>query len=126
MTVRQTIDIPANREVNIRLVVPETVPCGKQDVILEFPQKAETDTTGKPDVFDEAARRLGYKDDLDYLRSNSPKTIKEAEAEAERKFKDRKGKSFFDRFYGILEGEEAYGDGMEYQRMMRDEWSHRN
>jgi hypothetical protein len=39
MTMRQTIDIPANREVHIRLVVPETVPCGKREVILDFPQE---------------------------------------------------------------------------------------
>jgi hypothetical protein len=37
MTIEQTINIPANREVTIRLVVPETVPCGKQAVILDFP-----------------------------------------------------------------------------------------
>ncbi|GHU62823.1 hypothetical protein FACS189445_5970 [Spirochaetia bacterium] len=37
MTIEQTIDIPANREVTIRLVVPESVPCGKQAVILDFP-----------------------------------------------------------------------------------------
>jgi hypothetical protein len=70
-------------------------------------------------VFDQAARLLGYKDDLDYLRSNSPKTIAEAEVEAERKFKNRK--SIYE-FYGILKGEDAYGDGMEYQKKMRDEW----
>jgi hypothetical protein len=42
---RQTIDIPPNREVTVRLVVPETVPCGKRDVILEFP----TDPASKAD-----------------------------------------------------------------------------
>ncbi|GHV78015.1 hypothetical protein AGMMS49942_28360 [Spirochaetia bacterium] len=42
MTIEQTIDIPVNREVTIRLVVPETVPCGKRAVILEFPTEAES------------------------------------------------------------------------------------
>ncbi|GHU51109.1 hypothetical protein FACS1894200_11000 [Spirochaetia bacterium] len=74
------------------------------------------------DMFDQAARLIGYKDHLDYLRANTPKTIEEAKAEAKRKFNDRKGESFFDRFYGILEGDDTYGDGMEYQKKMRSEW----
>ena len=44
MTVRKTIDIPPNREVYIKLVVPESVPCGKRDLILEFPQEPEVRT----------------------------------------------------------------------------------
>lgn len=36
---RQTIDIPANRKVHFDFVVPETVPCGKREVILDFPQE---------------------------------------------------------------------------------------
>ncbi|GHU49243.1 hypothetical protein FACS1894200_07700 [Spirochaetia bacterium] len=39
MTVRQTIDIPANREVHLDFVVPETVPCGRRDIIMDFPQE---------------------------------------------------------------------------------------
>ncbi|GHV79308.1 hypothetical protein AGMMS49944_10990 [Spirochaetia bacterium] len=39
MTLRQTIDIPASRKVHFDLVVPETVPCGRTEVILDFPQK---------------------------------------------------------------------------------------
>ncbi|GHU88463.1 hypothetical protein FACS189476_05590 [Spirochaetia bacterium] len=39
MTMRQTIDIPANRKVHFDLVVPETIPCGKREVILDFPQE---------------------------------------------------------------------------------------
>jgi hypothetical protein len=37
--VRTTIEIPASRKVHFDLVVPETVPCGKREVILDFPQK---------------------------------------------------------------------------------------
>jgi predicted CopG family antitoxin len=73
------------------------------------------------DKFDVAARSISYKDHSDYLRANTPRTIEEAEAEAERKYNDPNRKPF-SRFYGILEGDEAYGDGMEYQRKMRDEW----
>ncbi|GHV76681.1 hypothetical protein AGMMS49942_15020 [Spirochaetia bacterium] len=44
MTLRQTIDIPASRKVHdepngsLDLVVPETVSCGRTEVILDFPQ----------------------------------------------------------------------------------------
>jgi hypothetical protein len=41
MTLRQTVDIPANRKVHFDLVVPESVPCGITDVILEFPHEPE-------------------------------------------------------------------------------------
>jgi hypothetical protein len=82
----------------------------------------KTETLSTKEVFDEAARLLGYKDDMDYLMSNSPATIEEAHAEAARKRKTRK--SIYE-YYGCLKGEDCYGDGMEYQRMMRDEWAHR-
>ena len=50
MTIQQTIDIPANREVTIRLVVPETVPCGRQAVILDFPAVPPPVERKKPPV----------------------------------------------------------------------------
>ncbi|GHU49774.1 hypothetical protein FACS1894200_08800 [Spirochaetia bacterium] len=87
----------------------------------DIPEAPEVLST--KEMFDEVARRLGYKDHLDYLRANSPATIEEAKAEAARKRKTRK--SIYEH-YGCLKGEDIYGDGMEYQRMMRDEWSHRN
>jgi hypothetical protein len=46
MTIRKTIDIPANREVHFDLVVPDSVPCGRTDVILNFYQGASK--SGKP------------------------------------------------------------------------------
>jgi hypothetical protein len=123
VTIEQTIDIPANREVHIHLVVPDTVPCGRTNVILEFPQGP--DTIEKPNVFDEAARLNGYKDHADYLRANTPATIEEAIAQAQAKLADPEHKNFFKKYYGCLAGEDVYSDGMEYQRKMRDEWSHR-
>jgi hypothetical protein len=36
MTIRKTIDIPANRKVHFDLVLPDSVPCGRIDVILNF------------------------------------------------------------------------------------------
>jgi hypothetical protein len=46
MTIRKTIDIPANRKVHFDLVVPDSVPCGKMDVILNFDQRQPN--VGKP------------------------------------------------------------------------------
>ncbi|GHU46904.1 hypothetical protein FACS1894200_01420 [Spirochaetia bacterium] len=63
---------------------------------------------------------------MDYLRANTAATIEEAIAEAERKFNAPENKNWFEKYYGILAGDEAYGDGMEYQRRMRDEWCDRD
>jgi hypothetical protein len=50
---RQTIEIPADRKVHLDLVVPDTVPCGKQNVILDFPDPppAKPDTAAKHEEF---------------------------------------------------------------------------
>jgi hypothetical protein len=40
MTIRKAIDIPANREVHFDLVLLDSVPCGRIDVILNFHPKA--------------------------------------------------------------------------------------
>jgi hypothetical protein len=46
MTIRKTIDIPANREVHFDFVAPDSVPCGRVDVILRFDQRPAN--SGKP------------------------------------------------------------------------------
>jgi histidinol-phosphate/aromatic aminotransferase/cobyric acid decarboxylase-like protein len=43
MTIRQTVDIPANRKVRFDVDLPETVPCGKAQVVLHFPSVAQQD-----------------------------------------------------------------------------------
>jgi hypothetical protein len=85
-----------------------------------FPQKA-VEASPSQKMFDEVACSIGYKDHLDYLRANTSATLEEAEADAERKFNDPNRKSIYE-FYGCLKGEDCYGDGMEYQKMMRNEW----
>ncbi|GHV28833.1 hypothetical protein AGMMS4952_13490 [Spirochaetia bacterium] len=131
MPIQQTIDIPAHpkgEDLRLTIDVPREVPAGP--VILTFtpaPAK-EPEPTLEPEGITEsekldiAARMIGYQDHGDFLRRNSPRTIEEAVAEQERKSKDPKNKNRFNKFYGILEGDAAYGDGMEYQRKMRDEW----
>ncbi|GHV81231.1 hypothetical protein AGMMS49944_30220 [Spirochaetia bacterium] len=124
MPIQKTIENPASRRITVD--VPGEIPVGP--VILTFTpapspaKEPEPEARSSKEMFDEVARRLGYKDDLDYLEANSPTTLEEIEAEAERKFKTRK--SIYE-YYGCLKGEDIYGDGMEYQRMMRDEWAHR-
>jgi hypothetical protein len=126
MPIQKTVENPASRRITVD--VPGEIPVGP--VILTFTptnKKPEADqrpveTCSTKEMFDEVAHRLGYQDHLDYLQANSPATIEEAKAEAARKRKTRK--SIYEH-YGCLKGEDIYGDGMEYQRMMRDEWSHR-
>jgi hypothetical protein len=98
MTMRQTIDIPANREVNIHLVVPATVPCGKTDVILDFP---------------ETQRAMPTVEEL----------IKEAEDRAARERET--GYSTFGSFKGCLKDSPCFAGrtGEEIQRELRDEWN---
>jgi hypothetical protein len=36
MTIQQTIDVPANRKVHFDIILPEGVPCGQTEVILDF------------------------------------------------------------------------------------------
>jgi hypothetical protein len=74
----------------------------------------------EPNTFDTAATALGYRDHLDYLRANTPATIEEAAARARAKLADPDHKNFFKRHFGAVQG--VYGNGMDYQRKMRDEW----
>ena len=104
MTIRQTIEIPANRNVHIDLVVPDNMPCGKTEVTLIFPQKNE---------FDPLLPRESYH------------TIEEAIAAAERRrIAAETDPSVYSlaRFHGILKDSVwGEGDATEYIRAMRDE-----
>jgi hypothetical protein len=92
MTVEQIVDIPASRR--IALEVPRTVPVGK--TILSFtPISAQT-------------------------ANASPRTTAEARQMAAAKAADPNRKPF-SRHFGTL-SPDAYGDGVAYQRAIRDEW----
>jgi hypothetical protein len=60
MTMRQTIEIPANRKVHFDLVVPESVPCGKRDVILDFPLEPEIRQTNVRNLHDDWRSLYGF------------------------------------------------------------------
>jgi hypothetical protein len=108
MTIQQTIDIPANREVTIRLVVPETVPCGKRDLILEFPetqravdQRAVSDMPTIADLKREAAEKAERRRTDPVYRAEVAEILRD-----------------------LQDGGPIFGgrDGMDVQREMRDEW----
>jgi hypothetical protein len=117
MPIQKTIETPANYRVSVD--APREMPVGP--IIHPF-APAPAEKTAEANKWDAAARALGYKDQRDYLRANTPATIEEAEAQAQAKLDDPDHVNFFKRYYGALEGEEAYGDGAEYQRKMRSEW----
>ena len=93
MTVEQIVEIPTNRR--IALEVPRTVPVGK--TILSF----------TPVSVSRAA-------------DASPRTTAEARQMAAAKAADPNRKPF-SRHFGTL-SPDAYGDGVAYQRAIRDEW----
>jgi hypothetical protein len=93
MTIEQTVDIPANRL--ITLEVPKTVPVGK--TILSF---TPVSVSQSADI--------------------SPRTTAEARQMAAAKAADPNRKPF-SRHFGTL-SPSAYGDGVAYQRAIRDEW----
>ncbi|MDR0709240.1 MAG: hypothetical protein LBF77_04135 [Spirochaetaceae bacterium] len=121
MTMHKTIEKPAGRRINITLDIPGEIPLGLPLVLTyTFTPVPNTGQTEAPDKFDAAARSCGYQDHLDYLGANTPVTIEEAIAQARAKLADPRHRNFFRRHYGAVQG--VYGDGMEYQRTIRDEW----
>ncbi|GHT90124.1 hypothetical protein FACS1894137_19470 [Spirochaetia bacterium] len=95
MTMRQTIEIPASRKVHFDIVLPETVPCGRTDVILNFPITPAPDggltesTRYQPKI--PLAKRT-YKSLIEMIGScNGDDTIEEyfARKEAEKTFEDQ-------------------------------------
>jgi hypothetical protein len=104
MTIRQTIDIPANRKVHIDLMAPEIVPCGKTDVILEFPQEPEVrlrqSCRNREELIAASDRRLAAEKTDPSLRS-------------------------LKRWHGILKNSKTWGRQVDVEaeiRKMRDEW----
>ncbi|MHC6202103.1 hypothetical protein ACYULU_02800 [Breznakiellaceae bacterium SP9] len=105
MTIQQTIEVPADHRFTIE--IPSEIPAGKTMLTLTpVPEQVSADTEPMEDFGD-------------YLARNSPSTMEEALAEAERKFNDPNRKPLSS-FLGTVKG--VYGDGVAYQRNLRDEW----
>jgi hypothetical protein len=96
MTITQTVDIPADHR--ITLEVPREVPPGR--TILAFTPARGPDTVQLP--------------------SSNAHTVEEALQMAAEKLADPNRKPL-SRYFGIL-SPNTYGDGVAYQRKIRDEW----
>jgi hypothetical protein len=109
ITIEKTVDISADRRLHLDLTLPKTVPSGKTSVVLVF-SAAETS--------DPAVQETP----LPYTPEPFP-TIEELKAEAAARFAEmeRTGVDPLARFAGRLK-DVFPEDGLEYQRMMRDEW----
>jgi hypothetical protein len=98
MTITQTVDIPESHRLVID--VPREVPAGP--TILAFTPAARRDTTPQ-DIY-----------------GNTPRTVEEALQMAAEKAADPNRKPI-SRLFGKL-SPETFGDGVAYQRAIRDEW----
>ena len=98
MTITQTIEIPADHRLVIE--VPLEVPAGPAVVTFAPASNRELETSPLP--------------------GGNARTIEEALKLAEEKAKDPNRKPI-SRFFGIL-SPNTFGDGVAYQRAIRDEW----
>jgi len=103
MSITQTVEIPVDHRLTID--VPREVPAGK--VILTF-----TPARTYSEPLASFPRTL--------IKNKDPATIEEALQMAEEKAADPNRKPI-SRFFGIL-SPNTYGDGVAYQRAIRDEW----
>jgi len=103
MSITQTIDIPVSHKLTID--VPREVPAGR--AVITF--------TPAP-----AKESIGRRSETAKLPGGIARSIEEALQLAEEKAKDPNRKPI-SRFFGIL-SQNTYGDGVTYQRAIRDEW----
>jgi hypothetical protein len=103
MSVTQTVEISANHRLTID--VPREIPVGP--VILTFTPAA-------------ARRSTDRRSDTAPLPDDNARTVEEALQMAKEKAADPNRKPI-SRFFGIL-SPNTYGDGVAYQRAIRDEW----
>jgi hypothetical protein len=102
MTIEQTVEIPPDHRLTIE--VPKEVPAGKTRVIIQFPAP-------------EAPARDSIGAGADFASSYPPEEAVKAAAQRLADPKRRPPSSYA----GIL-SPNAYGDGVAYQRKLRDEW----
>jgi hypothetical protein len=111
VTIKQTVDIPADRRLHLDLKLPETVPVGRTSVVHVFP------AVDNPAVED--------REPFCPRESEPFPTLEELKAEAAAKYAViiESGVDPWQQFRESLQGSTFFGkDGMEYQRSMRDEW----
>jgi hypothetical protein len=137
MTIEQTIDIPADRKVHFDLVVPESVPCGRTSVILEFPQEPKVRKPVVPGEDDEDGLNL-HPTPEQIAAAQGPiskepfrpsyASLEEVLAAAARRREAEKtdpSLNSLEKFHGIWKDSKAWGQDVNVEaeiRKMRDEW----
>jgi hypothetical protein len=113
MTIQQTIDIPASRKVHFDVVLPQDIPYGRADVILDFkPAAIPNGGTGEYPVMDDELARL----------------VAEAGRRAERERTDPVYRQqVMDRFKRAQEGGPIFGgiSAEDFKKECNDEWENR-
>jgi hypothetical protein len=112
MTIQQTIDIPVSRKVHFDMVLPETVPYGRTEVILDFIPATSQAEPSLPKG----------KDKLELVLEKALK-----EAEEKRLYNQAHSAELRGSLKKLQEGRPLFGGigGDEFKRRCRDEWEER-
>ena len=108
MIIEQTVEIPADHRLTLDL--PDEIPAGTANIELAIHPVADASRSGL----------------ASYLASNSPRTIGEALAEAERKAAVPNRAPFSGCFGNLKDSATFTGDPVAIQRAMRAEWDNRD
>jgi hypothetical protein len=111
MTIEQTVDIPADHR--LTLEIPREIPTGRTILALTLIPVSAT-MAAKSTITAQLA------DLKTYLADNSPRTTEEALQQAAERLADPNRKPI-SRHFGTHKGILG-GDGVAYQRKIRDEW----
>jgi hypothetical protein len=111
MTIQRTIDIPADRK--IQMTLPENVPSGKVEIILEFKSVAAPAAPAEVNPVHKSAPNNA--------RSNPPVDLREARIVLA--WNSGRTDDSSRKYAGCLKGKNIFtGDPVAIQRKMRDEW----
>jgi hypothetical protein len=109
VTIQQTIDIPASRKVHLDITLPEDMPCGRTELVLDFrPSAAHAGASGKPRLDPILEKALREAEEKWAYNQAHPEELKTSLAR-------------------LRENGPLFGgaDGVEFQRKIRDEWEDR-
>jgi hypothetical protein len=77
MTIEQTVDIPANHRLDLRLDIPPEFPTGR--AIITFTPAGETRTSGSRDTPEYLRRKAMEKQSIDFINRHAEELNREAE-----------------------------------------------
>jgi hypothetical protein len=106
MTIQQMIDVPVNRKVHLDITLPEDMPCGRTELVLDF----------RPSAVQAGASR----------RPRPDPALEKALRDAEEKwaYSQAHPEELKTSLKRLQENGPLFGgvDGVEFQRKIRDEW----